>query len=206
MNELMPPAARSGWVQVERTHLETWMRFTTLRGAGAATRVMFALLARMGPHNAIAVSQKTLGKLLGMDDRSVRRAVAMLREHNWLEVRAFGERGGVNVYIINDRIAWSGPREGIRYSKFSATILLSSEDQPDRDQLDSQPSLMPVIEMFPGEMQLPAGDGLPPPSEPALPGLEPDAPSIELADPDEVRALTAKFAGGLRIDPETGEF
>jgi hypothetical protein len=33
---------------------------------------------------------------------------------------------------------------------------------------------IPVL--FPGEQQLPTGDGLPPPSQPSIPGLEPDLP------------------------------
>lgn len=37
---------------------------------------------------------------------------------------------------------------------------------------------MKLPRMFPGEQQLPAGPGLPPPSEPALPGLEADLPAI----------------------------
>jgi hypothetical protein len=166
---------------------------------------MFALLSRIGENNAVVVSQKTLSKLLGYDDRTVRRAVAMLRENNWLETRSFGERGGVQAYIVNDRIAWHGERDGIRYSLFSATVLVSSDEQPDRDELGQQAALIPVPAMHPGEKQLVSGPGLPPPSEPGLPGLEPDLPAIDMADPDDVAALRSDFARRLGADPETGE-
>lgn len=42
----------------------------------------------------------------------------MLAEDRWIEVRQIGENGTVNAYIVNDRVAWFGPRDGIRYSLF----------------------------------------------------------------------------------------
>src|SRR3546814_15859217 len=82
------------------------------------------------------------------------------------EVRRIGENGTVNAYVLNDRVVWSGPREGLRYSLFSATVVVSDSEQPDRDTLGKQEPLrrLPPI----GERQLPHGDGLPPPSQPFL--------------------------------------
>src|SRR3546814_9960409 len=37
--------------------------------------------------------------------------------------------------VLNDRVVWSGPREGLRYSLFSATVVVSDSEQPDRDTL-----------------------------------------------------------------------
>src|SRR3546814_14598041 len=69
------------------------------------------------------------------------------------------------------------PREGLRYSLFSATVVVSDSEQPDRDTLGKQEPLrrLPPI----GERQLPHGDGLPPPSQPFLDGIEPDLPATE---------------------------
>src|SRR3546814_10009606 len=71
----------------------------------------------------------------------------------------------------------AGPREGLRYSLFSATVVVSDSEQPDRDTLGKQEPLrrLPPI----GERQLPHGDGLPPPSQPFLDGIEPDLPATE---------------------------
>lgn len=84
--------------------------------------------------------------------------------------------GTANAYIVNDRIAWSGARDGMRYSLFSAAVVVSADEQPDRASLGSQPSLERVPTVYPGEQQLPTGVGLPPPSQPSLEGLEPDLP------------------------------
>src|SRR3546814_5049405 len=60
---------------------------------------------------------------------------------------------------------------------FSATVVVSDSEQPDRDTLGKQEPLrrLPPI----GERQLPHGDGLPPPSQPFLDGIEPDLPATE---------------------------
>ena len=47
---------------------------------------------------------------------------------------------------------------------FSAFIVISDQEQPDRELLDQSEPLRTLPTMYPGERQLPAGDGLPPPS------------------------------------------
>jgi hypothetical protein len=114
----------------------------------------------------------------------VKTAFKTLRDRNWIEIRQVGERGTVNAYIINDRVAWTGKRDGIRYSLFSAAVVLSDEEQPDRDQLGQQEPLRRVPSLLRDEQQLPSGDGLPPPSEPTLPGMEPDLPATKIGEDD----------------------
>lgn len=174
--------SRGSWIQTERSLHERWAQFLALKGAVAASRVMHLLLGRLGDHNAVVISQKALAGILKCDERTVRRAVAMLREHNWLETRQIGDRGTVNAYIINDRVAWTGARDGIRYSLFSANVIVADNEQPDRDDLENLAPLNRIPSLFTGERQLPTGDGLPPPSQPSIPGMEPDLPSIALGE------------------------
>jgi hypothetical protein len=175
----MPEEKAAGpWVQTERMAHEAWSRL--IATSPLAARVMHLLVSRVGEHNAVVISQGTLAKLLGAHRRSVTRAITVLEADRWIEVRQIGERGTVNAYVINDRVAWSGPRDGIRYSLFSATIILSSEEQPDATELERNADLRPlrpVPALYPGERQLPMGDGLPPPSQPDLPSMETDLPA-----------------------------
>lgn len=172
--ERRPPGS---WVQTERSLHEAWANFLSLKGALTASRVMHLLLARIGEHNAVVMSQRTIASILKCDERTVRRAVSMLNDHKWIEIRQIGDRGTVNAYVVNRNVAWSGPRDGIRYALFSAAVVVSDQEQPDRDILDHREPLRTLPTLYPGERQLPAGEGLPPPSQPSFPGMEPDLPA-----------------------------
>jgi DNA-binding transcriptional MocR family regulator len=137
---------------------------------------MMVIVAQMGRHNVLVVSQKTLAKLAGCSRATLQRALDVLRESNWIEVRQIGQTGTANAYIVNDRIAWSGARDSMRYSLFSAAVVICADEQPDRENLVSQPPVRRLPVVYAGEQQLPAGAGLPPPSQPSLEGLEPDLP------------------------------
>jgi len=182
MTDLPQKNPHGTWVQTERAAHEAWAQFLSLRGALAASRVMHLMIARMGENNAVIISQKTIASLLSCDVRTVRRAISMLRDNRWIEVRQIGDRGTVNAYVINDRVAWTGKRDDIRYSLFSAAVVLSDQEQPDRDELGQQEPLRRLPSLYRDERQLPSGNGLPPPSEPSLPGMEPDLPSRQLDD------------------------
>jgi DNA-binding transcriptional MocR family regulator len=141
--------------------------------------VLHVLIAQMGRHNALIASQNNLARAAGCSVATLKRALEILRDQNWIEVRQIGPTGTACAYVINDRVAWSGNRDGIRYSLFSAAVLLSDDEQPDKEQIGAQAPLIGIPSLYPGERQLPTGAGLPPPSEPALPGLEPDLPTLE---------------------------
>lgn len=98
---------------------------------------MHLLAARVGEHNAVVISQGTLAKLAGASRRGVQNAIAILVQDRWIELRQIGERGTINAHVINDRAIWIGSRDGLRYSLFSAMVVVSEEEQPDREELDN---------------------------------------------------------------------
>ncbi|MCP6497816.1 hypothetical protein NL476_28035, partial [Klebsiella pneumoniae] len=65
------------------------------------------------------------------------------------------------------------------------TVVASEAEQPDRNKLGQQNPLHRLPRMFKDEVQLPTGDGLPPPSEPSLPGMEAALPALREADDRE---------------------
>lgn len=186
------------WVQTDRSSHEAWAALT--RKSPLAAQVMHLLAARVGDHNAVVISQGTLAKLAGASRRGVQNAIAVLERERWIELRQIGDRGTVNAHVINDRVVWTGSRDGLRTSLFSAVVVLSDTEQPDREDLGSQQPLRRLPRLFPGERQIPAGEGEPPPSEPSLPGMEPDLPALhEPADRepvDEARGI-GSIAGTL---------
>jgi replication protein len=145
------------------------------------------LVAQMGQQNAVVVSQKTLAKLMGVTDRTVRSAITDLVAERWISVVKLNGPGTVSAYVVNDRVAWGQPRNQLRLSVFSAAVVADFEDQEEALLGHSDLRRIPVL--FPGERQLPTGDGEDPPSQPALPDMEPDLPAIHAES----------------VDPETGE-
>lgn len=182
MNQKVNPAG--SWVQTERKAHEAWAAL--IDKAPKAAQLMHVLTSRIGDNNAVVISQKTLSELMKCSRRTVQRALEVLETDNWIEIRQIGENGSVNAHIINDRVAWSGARDGIRYSLFSATVVVSDQEQPDKNQIGQKAPLRRLPNMFRSETQLPYGDGLPPPSQPFLEGMEPDLPHISRGDTEEL--------------------
>lgn len=197
----LPVTPPSGtWVQTDRATHEAWARMSVK--SPRASALLHLLVARIGQNNAVVASQTVLAKLMGCNRRTIVRAIQDLAEGKWIEVRQIGDRGTVNAYVINDRVAWHGPREGLRYSLFSATVIVAEEEQPDRELLGQQEPLVKIPRLFPGERQLPNGPGLEPPSQPFLNGMEPDLPNAQ----EETSALIASFSDALRVShSETAE-
>ncbi|MEB8534642.1 hypothetical protein [Acidithiobacillus ferriphilus] len=166
-------------MQTERAAHEKWAKLAVANPRACA--LMHVIVSQMGRHNALVASHSALSKAAGCSISTLKRSLAMLKDGGWLEVRQIGPTGTACAYIVNDRVAWSGNRDGIRYSLFSAAVLVSDAEQPDKDELGIQPPLERIPTMQPGERQLPTGDGLPPPSQPIFEGLEPELPARQLA-------------------------
>jgi hypothetical protein len=178
MKHLPEEKPAGNWVQTERAAHEAWM--VLMDRSALAAKLMHLLVSRVGQHNAVVMSQKTMADLLRVTDRSIRTALKVLEADRWIEVRQIGERGTVNAYVLNRNVVWTGPRDGIRYALFSAAVVVSDQEQPDRATLDTREPLRRLPTLYPGERQLPTGDGLPPPSQPVFPGMEPDLPAHQV--------------------------
>lgn len=165
---------KATWVQTEKAAHEAWAMLI-IKSPKAAT-LMHILTSKVGENNAVVISHKILAKLMMVKSvTTVKQAIKVLEAGNWIEVRQVGERGTVNAYVLNDRVAWTQPRENLRYSLFSATVIISDDEQPDRSELGAQQPLRRLPKV--GEFQNSIGDGLPPPSQPNLPSMEPDLPA-----------------------------
>lgn len=172
------PAKRAGtWVQTDRAVHEQWAQLSFKHPAAAA--ILHFLTGRVGEHNAVVVAHKTVAEILGMSLSTAKRGFAALEKGNWIEKRQIGVTGSVNAYVLNERVAWHRARDDRRYALFSAQVVVAADDQPDKDQLGSQEPIKRLPRVHPGEQQLPCGDGLEPPSQPALPGMELDLPALQ---------------------------
>jgi DNA-binding transcriptional MocR family regulator len=162
------------WVQTERKAHEDWANLIGRKPRAAA--LLHHLVAQMGHQNAVMVSQKTLAKIMGSSIDTVQRALIVLEAEKWIQIVKMNGPGTVAAYVVNDRVAWGQPRDQLRLSVFSATVVADAEDQ-DPLTLESA-DLRRIPSLFPGERQLPTGPGAEPPSQPTLGGMEPDLPAL----------------------------
>lgn len=188
-----PVAARNTWVQTERKAHEAWAAMIAKKPRAA--QLMHHLVACMGQQNAVVISQKLLGQMMGVTDRTVRSAIADLVADRWISVVKLNGPGTVAAYVVNDQVAWGESRTNLHTSVFSATVVADKADQD--GVLLGAPNLRRIPTLFVGERQLPVGDGLEPPTQPSIEGLEPDLPQLS-ADEQERRELEAR--GQLRIE------
>jgi DNA-binding MarR family transcriptional regulator len=172
---------RGHFVQTDRAAHEAWARLGTKHPAASA--MLHVLAANVGEQNAVVASHKVLAKLMGSSPSTVKRALRTLEQGNWIEVAQIGANGTVNAYVLNSRVAWAEGRDKLRYSRLQAEVLLSEEEQAagsleaDKEALHKLPRL--------GELQIPSGQGLPPTSQPAFPGMEPDLPTVGRSSNDD---------------------
>lgn len=171
------------WVQTERSTHEAWGRLTVSSPRAAA--LAHFLVANMEASGAVVASYATLAKMTGMSVSTIRRAIDDLKAGRWIEVIQIGGKGGANAFRINSRVAWAQARDKLHLASFTARVLADRDEQ---QAIDDAP-LRRIPTLMPGEMQLPTGPGEDPPSQPALPDMEPDLPAVHAE----------------RIDPETGE-
>lgn len=186
----VPLQHRGQWVQTERKAHEEWAGLIARKPRAA--QLLHHLVAQMGHQNAVVVSQKVLAQLMGCEVRTVSRSVAVLVEESWIQVVRIG-KGKEAAYVVNDRVAWGQSRDQLRLSVFSATVIADLDDQ-EPDALEHR-DLRRIPTLYPGERQLPAGEGAKPPSQPSFDGLEHDLPAIVRDEQGNV----------WEVDPTTGE-
>jgi DNA-binding transcriptional MocR family regulator len=188
------------WVQTERKAHEAWA--ILIGSKPKAAQLMHLLVANMDKRGAVVVSQKVLMEMMGCSLNTIKRSLKVLTDDNWLDVARIGsERGGVNAYLINRRVAWADKRENQRYAAFDARIILSASEQTLETLEHSKPKLRQLPQL--GEAQLPFGEGIDPPSQPTLEGMEHDLPAY-VTTPDGTRWEVNRETGELQgmIDKE----
>jgi hypothetical protein len=156
-----------------------------------AAQLILALIERMQPGGAgvVVVSRTTMAEMINASLPTVDRALRLLADEGWVQRMRVG---GAFALAINHRVAWVGDRADIQHAVFSATVIASRSEQ---DALAlSPPATRYVPTLHADETALLAGDGLSPPSQPDLPGIDPVV-AYQPPPPGD----------GRRIDPDTGE-
>jgi hypothetical protein len=136
-------AINSGFVQVSRKHIDGLNQLAL--HSPKAHFVLWKLVQAMNKQNAVMVSQESLQKLTGLSRPTVQRAIALLREQQWMEVLKVGT---ANVYRVNSSVFWQTRADG-RWASFSAEILVNFDEQDEKTKAVPQPKLrhVPFVEV-----------------------------------------------------------
>ncbi len=126
-------AVNAGFVQVSKIYIDEMN--TLAQHAPSAHRLLWTLVKQMNKQNAVMISQDSLCKLTKLSSATVKRAVALLREQQWLEVLRMGTS---NVYRVNSNVVWQDRADG-RWTSFNAHIVLNFDEQ------DEQTKLLPNV-------------------------------------------------------------
>lgn len=166
---------RMSWVQTDRKAHEAWAKLVIEKPKAAA--LLHILIANMGAQNAIVIGQPLLAKMLKCSLRTVTTSIKELETRQWIQVVELG-KGTTKAYAVNAAVAWGQGRDQLHTAVFAATVIADVDDQAvPLNELMNQ-SLKKIPTLYPGEQQLPSGEGLEPPSQPHLDGLEPDLPAL----------------------------
>jgi hypothetical protein len=171
------PQKVNNFVQTERAAHEAWAAFTLTKPKASALLHFFVARLDAGT-NAVVASHSTLASIMKCSVRSIKTYLRQLEEGKWIQIVVIG-KGTSNAYVVNSYVAWAKNRDKLQYSTFSAQVIAARSDQSERTL--STTDLRSIPTMYDGEWQQPHGEGVEPPSQRFLGGLEPDLPAINAA-------------------------
>lgn len=201
------------WLQVPRSSMVALAGLMTV--SRSAANVLAQITARMGQNNAFVASNSSIAEFTQTSVPTVKRALKFLQERQLINILRLGSTQSVRVIIVNDQVAWFGPRSGLRHSLFSAAVYVSEAEQ-DKDELAGNGELHQISDMHMGEPQCLGEDvPLPPAAQPSS-NMEPELSARDaktgMAEPkpigDIVAGLELTASAGFesfQLDTETSE-
>jgi len=130
--QLKAGAVNRGFVQVSRKYLDDLDALAFQ--SPSARKLLTSLVKAMNRQNAVMVSQESLVKLTGLSKPTIKRALALLREQQWVEVLKVGTS---NVYRVNSSVFWTARADG-RWASFSAEVLVNFDEQDEITKAQAQ--------------------------------------------------------------------
>lgn len=196
MSHTMRPIRKDpkDFLQVTRGYLRDMRELA--RRSPVAHQILWLLAERMNRTNAVVMSQKTMGQILGYSRATLSRAIALLRDENWIQVVLSGTS---NAYVMNSKVFWRD-HGGKRYTSFFAEVIASEDEQshPIEDWDNVKLRHVPVLQS--DEVPIDDGADLPPPDQRDL--LPPDPielPRLTEEAEDSIRRRGLEKRGQRRI-------
>ena len=117
------------WTQQNNDEEAQEARFWLMKESSDAYCIMDFLASNMDRYNAVICSYKVIQEKLGYSQSTVARAIKLLKEHNYIDVK---KTGTSNIYMINKQLYWNSWGTNYAYAEFGANIIISASEQ-DKD-------------------------------------------------------------------------
>lgn len=147
-----------GWLQVEKKTLRSITQLSIKYPVAAG--MLHLLASKMNRTNAVVMSKRAIAEELGVVERSVERAVTVLREGLWVQVIKVGTQ---NAYVINSRVYWQGER-GRRFANFYAAVSVTESEQ-EKGAVDDNTPLHQIPVAEPDERIIVGNEAIDPPDQ-----------------------------------------
>lgn len=98
-----------------------------LKGGPTVGKLWVFLVKMAGHENALVASSELLAQHLGVTDRSIRRAAALLADSGAVVI---AKVGNANCYILNDDEVWKTAEDHHRFCGFRAKALIGFDENP----------------------------------------------------------------------------
>ena len=113
----------NNFIQVGRTSIADLRRLQVQDQFAAY--LLWLFVEKMNKQNAIMISVKTIMQITGKSRATVMRAIARLRDEQWIQIVKVGT---ASAYVLNNIVFWSDYAHR-KYATFSATIVASQDEQ-----------------------------------------------------------------------------
>ena len=118
------------WVQTDVSAHKAWAMLGIRSPKACAILHYFCSLLMPGVDPVVTVSHESIARRMRCDPRTVRRAVGVLEELNFVQVLRTS-KGQKNSFRLNSRVAWTMDRRDILSSHMSSVLVVDHEDQTD---------------------------------------------------------------------------
>lgn len=122
--EPRPGNQLQGWNQSDKeSHVHMWKLGVKHPTALAVLHFMISRLNRGAA--GIVISAPAMARAMGISERTAKSATAILKDKKFVQIL---KSGNTNVYVVNSRVSWQGPR-GARHAVFNAQIVVDETEQ-----------------------------------------------------------------------------
>lgn len=91
-----------------------------------ALNIFLWIAKHMDDRNALVVSQETMAEQLKVTTRTIRYAIADLKESKALDIL---KSGTTNIYALNSKIVWQDDADNKKYAHFTAKVYITASEQ-----------------------------------------------------------------------------